>query len=69
MIDTAIVWYVFPSIVGMTAHTAYLCSELWAVLGEAFLYVAAAVITRPLRAVGTAALANGLSLGVGVFFT
>jgi hypothetical protein len=61
-----LVWFVFPTIPGITGRTALTLSELFAWLGEAALYALAGVARTPLRAVGVAGIANGVSLAVGL---
>lgn len=61
-----LVWFVFPTIVGITGGTATLLSEIWACLAEAAFY---ALVLRGLpftRALGISALANGASVLAGV---
>lgn len=61
-----LVWYVFPNVPGLDGGQALVLSEIWAWLGEAAFYAVALAPLRPLRAVGVAGLANGLSLGLGL---
>jgi len=60
------VWFIFPSIVGLSGRQATLLSELWACLAEACLYAVALPGVRPLRALGVSAIANGASYGLGL---
>ncbi len=62
-----LVWYVFPFIPGLTGRTALTLSEFWAWLGEALFYAVVMKELRPLRAVGIAGIANGLSFAIGLF--
>jgi hypothetical protein len=64
-----LVWFVFPSIPGITGHTALTFSELYAWLGEAALYLALGLSPSALAAVGVAGVANGLSLAVGLLLS
>jgi hypothetical protein len=61
-----LVWFVFPIIPGITGRTALTLSELWAWLGEAALYALAGVAPTALGAIGVAAVANAMSLAIGL---
>jgi hypothetical protein len=62
------VWFIFPALPWGTRHTTFVASELFAWLAEAAFYAVAGVAPSTLRAIAVAAVANGLSLGVGFFF-
>ena len=64
-----LVWFIFPYIVGLRGGTATLLSELWAWLAEATFYALAFRGLKPLRALATSALANGVSVLVGVVWS
>ena len=64
-----LVWFIFPYIVGLRGGTATLLSELWAWLAEAVFYALAFRGLKPLRALATSALANGVSVVVGVLWS
>jgi hypothetical protein len=61
-----LVWFVFPYIVGLRGGTAMLLSELWAWLAEAAFYALAFRGLSLLRGAAVSALANGVSVIVGV---
>jgi hypothetical protein len=61
------VWFIFPAIGGFRPATLLLVSEIWAWLGEVIFYAATDV--APLRrAAAVSAVANGISLGLGLAF-
>jgi hypothetical protein len=60
-----LVWFVFPTIPGMSRMATLILSELWAWLAEAAFYALVDVAPTKLGAVGISALANGASLGLG----
>jgi hypothetical protein len=60
-----LVWFVFPTIPGMSRVATLILSELWAWLAEALLYALVEVSPTKVSAVGVSALANGASLGLG----
>lgn len=64
-----LVWFVFPTIPGITGRTALTLSELYAWLGEGALYALVGVAPTSLSAMGVAAVANGLSLAVGLIIS
>jgi hypothetical protein len=69
LITHPMVWFVFPTIPGITGHTAFTLSELYAWFGEAALYAALGLAPTSLGAVGVAGVANGLSLAVGLIIS
>lgn len=60
-----LVWFVFPRLPG-SAEAWFWCSELTAVVLEGVLYARALTGLGALRAFGLAAVANAVSLGVGI---
>jgi hypothetical protein len=66
LITHPMVWFVFPTIPGITGNTALTLSELYAWLGEAALYAVMGLSPTPLGALGIAGVANGLSLAAGL---
>jgi hypothetical protein len=66
LITHPLVWFVFPTIPGITGSTALTLSELYAWLGEAALYAVMGLAPTPLGALGIAGVANGLSLAAGL---
>jgi hypothetical protein len=63
------VWFVFPTISGITGRTALTLSELCAWIVEAGVYVLAGVAPTTLSALGVAGVANGLSLAAGILIS
>jgi hypothetical protein len=61
-----LVWFVFPYIPGLAGRESLWLSEVFAWVTEAGLYAIAIPRVRPLRAFGVSALANGVSLGIGL---
>lgn len=61
-----LVWFVFPYIPGITGWTAFVASELYATAVEATLYAVAWPRLGATRAIGISAVANAVSLGVGL---
>jgi hypothetical protein len=61
-----LVWFVFPRLVGLTGRTSTLLSELWAWLVEAVFYALVFPGLPATRALGISALANGVSIAVGM---
>ena len=59
------VWFVFPEL-GLPFVVAMVLAELWAFGSEALFYGAAFERAGWLRAIATSALANAMSLGVGL---
>ena len=69
LITHPLVWFVFPTIPGITGRTALTLSELCAWIVEAGVYVLAGVAPTTLSALGVAGVANGLSLAAGVLMS
>jgi hypothetical protein len=65
LITHPLVWFIFPTIPGITGNTALTLSELYAWLGEAAVYAVMGLAPTPLGALGIAGVANGLSLAAG----
>jgi len=63
------VWFVFPTIPGMTGRTALTVSELCAWIVEGAVYALAGLAPSSLSALGVAGVANGLSLAVGLLIS
>jgi hypothetical protein len=61
-----LVWFVFPYIQSLAGRESLWLSEVFAWIAEAGLYAIAIPGVRPLRALGVSALANGISLGIGL---
>ncbi|MFI5302139.1 MAG: hypothetical protein ACHREM_28950 [Polyangiales bacterium] len=61
-----LVWHVFPYIPGLTGWQAFVASELYAWMAEAILYATAWPTLRLSRALAISAVANGLSLSIGL---
>jgi hypothetical protein len=61
-----VVWFVFPRIGALSHGQALWASEVWAGLLEAVLFTRLLPGVPFAQAVGTSALANGLSLGLGI---
>ncbi len=59
------VWFVFPEL-GMAYAPMLICAELWAVGSELLLYRLVFPQLRWRRALAVSALANALSMGVGL---
>jgi hypothetical protein len=61
-----LVWFVFPYVPGITGWTSFVASELYATGLEAILYAAAWPRISGSRALGVSAVANAVSLAVGL---
>lgn len=59
------VWFIFPRVIE-NFDTMVVVAEAWAVLSEALFFVIAFPKVGPVRALGVAALNNGLSFGAGL---
>ncbi len=63
------VWFVFPQLFLIGTLSFTVAAELWAVAAEAVFYATAFRGVSPLRALGTAVVANAASFVVGLVVT
>lgn len=63
------VWFIFPQLFLVGTLSFTVAAELWAVAAEAVFYAAAFRGVTPLRAIGTAVVANAASYLVGLLVT
>jgi hypothetical protein len=61
-----LLWFYFARIPGITGRTGVFLGELFAVVAEAVIYRIAITKLSSLRAFGVSAVANGVSLAIGV---